>query len=55
MFSATKNILQTITRDPTTERVRSIQPGEQGVSMWDKLDDTAKAFNWYYLPGTKWV
>lgn len=46
MFSATRHILQTITRDPETERVRSIKPGEEVTSMWDILDKTAKAFSW---------
>ncbi|KAH7067817.1 hypothetical protein FB567DRAFT_256347 [Paraphoma chrysanthemicola] len=46
MFSATRHILQTITRDPETERVRSIKPGEEVTNMWDSLDKTAKAFSW---------
>jgi hypothetical protein len=46
MFSATKHILQTITRDPKTERVRSIKPGEEAQNMWDGLDNSAKAFRW---------
>lgn len=46
MFSATRHILQTITRDPETERVRSIKPGEEVTNMWDGLDKTARAFNW---------
>lgn len=46
MFSATRHILQTITRDPKTERVRSIKPDEKVQNMWDGLDHTAKAFKW---------
>jgi hypothetical protein len=46
MFSATRQILQTITRDPKTEHVRSIKPGEEVESMWDSLGRTAKAFSW---------
>lgn len=46
MLTATRSILETITRDPTTERVRSIKPGEDAVSMWDGLDKTAKAYTW---------
>jgi hypothetical protein len=46
MFTASSHILQTITRDPTTERVRSIKPNEEAVSMWDRLDTTARAFAW---------
>jgi hypothetical protein len=44
MFTATRHILQTLTRDPATERIRSIKPDEQINSMWDSLDDTAQAF-----------
>jgi hypothetical protein len=46
MFSATKHILQTITRDAKTERVRSIKPDEQVQNMWDGLDSTARAYKW---------
>lgn len=45
MFSGTRHILQTITKDPKTERVRSIKPGEEVESMWDALDHTAKSFS----------
>jgi hypothetical protein len=44
MFSGTRHILQTITHDPETKRVRSIKPGEKVESMWDGLDRTAKAW-----------
>jgi hypothetical protein len=44
MFTATRHILETLTRDPTTERIRSIKPDEQVKSMWDCLDDTARAY-----------
>jgi hypothetical protein len=46
MFSATRHILETITRDPITERVRSIKPGEEVASMWDGLDETARSYKW---------
>jgi hypothetical protein len=46
MFFATRHILHTITRDAKTERICSIKPDEQVVSMWDGLDQTAKAYNW---------
>jgi hypothetical protein len=45
MFSATRHILESITRDPVTERVRSIKPDEQVESMWDGLDKTARAYS----------
>jgi hypothetical protein len=45
MFSATRHILETITRDPVTGRVRSIKPDEQVESMWDGLDKTARAYS----------
>jgi hypothetical protein len=44
MFSATRHILESITRDPVTERVRSINPDEQVESMWDGLEKTARAY-----------
>jgi hypothetical protein len=46
MFSATRPILETITRDPKTDRVRSIKPEEDAVSMWDALDTTARSYDW---------
>jgi hypothetical protein len=46
MFSATRHILETITRDPKTDRVRSIKPDEDAVNMWDALDTTARSYNW---------
>jgi hypothetical protein len=46
MFSATRPILETITRDPKTDRVRSIKPDEDAVNMWDALDITARSYNW---------
>jgi hypothetical protein len=46
MFSATRHILETITRDPITERVRSITPGEDVTSLWDGLDKTARSYKW---------
>lgn len=46
MFSATRHILQSVTRDPKTQRVRSIKPGEKVENMWDGLDQTARAWSW---------
>lgn len=46
MFSASRHILETITRDPNTERVRSIKPDEKAESMWDWLTKNAQAFSW---------
>ncbi|KAH4012780.1 hypothetical protein HBI24_176200 [Parastagonospora nodorum] len=42
-FSATRQILQTVTRDPETEHVRSIKPGEEVESMWNGLGRTVEA------------
>ncbi|KAH8724248.1 hypothetical protein GQ44DRAFT_727902 [Phaeosphaeriaceae sp. PMI808] len=46
MFSATRHIMQTITREPLTGRVRSIKPDEQVPSLWEgdnlfRLDPSA--------------
>lgn len=49
MFTATRHILQTITRDPKTQRIRSIKPEEDVETVWDGLDKTAGAFSW--VPG----
>lgn len=46
MFSQARPILETITRDPSTERVRSIKPDEKVQSMWDDLDQTARMWQW---------
>ncbi|KAH3903967.1 hypothetical protein HBI56_234380 [Parastagonospora nodorum] len=45
-FSATRQILQTVTRDPETEHVRSIKPGEEVESMWNGLGRTVEAIGW---------
>ncbi|KAF2023459.1 hypothetical protein EK21DRAFT_105292 [Setomelanomma holmii] len=37
---------ESLTRDSETERVRSIKPGEEIISMWDALDTTARAYSW---------
>lgn len=44
MFVATRHILETITRDPDTERVRSIKPDEKVESMWDTLAESSTNF-----------
>jgi hypothetical protein len=44
MFTATRHILETLTKDPVTERIRSIKPDEEVKSMWDGLDETARAY-----------
>jgi hypothetical protein len=46
MFSVCAPIFNTITRDKETARVRSIKPGEDVETMWESLDQTAKAWRW---------
>jgi hypothetical protein len=46
MFSVTAPILKTITKDPKTERVRTIKPGEEDKSIWANLSTTARAVQW---------
>ncbi|XPS80532.1 hypothetical protein M3J09_012484 [Ascochyta lentis] len=46
MFSTAAPILKTLTKDPTTERVRSIKPDEKVESIWDGLDQNARAWSW---------
>ncbi|KAJ8107718.1 hypothetical protein OPT61_g8673 [Boeremia exigua] len=46
MFSTAGPILKTLTKDPVTERMRSIKPGEEVESIWDGLDKTASAWSW---------
>ncbi|KAF2126227.1 hypothetical protein P153DRAFT_378428 [Dothidotthia symphoricarpi CBS 119687] len=53
MFSQARPILATITKDPNTERCRSIKPDEQVTSMWDDLDKTAVIWEWSTQHGAK--
>lgn len=46
MFSTAAPILKTLTKDPATERVRSIKPDEKVESIWDGLDKNARAWSW---------
>ncbi|KAJ4983302.1 hypothetical protein SVAN01_11183 [Stagonosporopsis vannaccii] len=46
MFSTAGPILRTLTKDPETERIRSIKPGEEVESIWDGLDKSARAVSW---------
>ncbi|KAF3051114.1 hypothetical protein E8E11_006285 [Didymella keratinophila] len=46
MFSTAGPILKTLTKDPVTERVRSIKPDEKVESIWDGLDKNARAWSW---------
>ncbi|KAF1830577.1 hypothetical protein BDW02DRAFT_558680 [Decorospora gaudefroyi] len=46
MFSATRDILQTITKDPKTGRVRSVKPGQEVETMWDAIDYSARSFTY---------
>jgi hypothetical protein len=46
MFSTAAPILKTLTKDPETERVRSIDPDEHVESIWDGLDKNARAWSW---------
>jgi hypothetical protein len=46
MFSTAGPILKTLTKDPVTERVRSIKPDEKAESIWDGLDKNARAWSW---------
>jgi hypothetical protein len=46
MFSTAGPILKTLTKDPVTERVRSIKPDENVESIWDGLDKNARAWSW---------
>lgn len=46
MFSTAGPILKTLTKDPLTERVRSIKPDENVESIWDSLDQNARAWSW---------
>lgn len=46
MFSTAGPILKTLTKDPVTERVRSIKPDEEVESIWDGLDKNARAWSW---------
>lgn len=46
MFSTAGPILKTLTKDPVTDRTRSIKPGEEVESIWDGLDKTARAVTW---------
>lgn len=46
MFSTAGPILKTLTKDPVTERVRSIKPDEKAESIWDSLDENARAWSW---------
>lgn len=48
MFSTAGPILKTLTKDPGTERVRSIKPDEKVESIWDGLDKNARA--WSFSP-----
>lgn len=45
-FSTAGPILKTLTKDPKTERVRSIKPDEKVESIWDGLDKSAQAWSW---------
>jgi hypothetical protein len=44
IFQGVRHILQTLTHDPETKRVRSIKPDEKVTSMWDNIGKTAKAW-----------
>jgi hypothetical protein len=46
MFSVSAPILKTIIKDPKTERVRTIKPGEEDKSIWANLSTTARAVQW---------
>ncbi|KAH6625600.1 hypothetical protein C7974DRAFT_434634 [Boeremia exigua] len=46
MFSTAGPILKTLTKDPDTDRMRSIKPGENVQSIWDGLDENARAWSW---------
>ncbi|KAJ4369485.1 hypothetical protein N0V86_009320 [Didymella sp. IMI 355093] len=46
MFSTAGPILKTLTKDPVTERVRSIKLDEKVESIWDGLDKNARAWSW---------
>jgi hypothetical protein len=46
MFSTTGPILKTLTKDPVTERVRSIKANDEVESIWDGLDKNARAWSW---------
>jgi hypothetical protein len=46
MFSATRYVFQAITKDANTDRIRSIQPDENVMSMWDDLEKIAESYNW---------
>ncbi|KAH7339212.1 hypothetical protein BKA66DRAFT_581855, partial [Pyrenochaeta sp. MPI-SDFR-AT-0127] len=53
MFSATRDVLETITREPDTERVRSIKLGEKVESMWDVVTKSSKTFSWSPTAGAE--
>jgi hypothetical protein len=40
IYSGQRHILQTLTKDPTSGRVRSIRPGENVENMWDSMNHT---------------
>ena len=44
-FMLAKPILETLTKDPTTDRVRSIRPGEKVEAIWDSIKP-GKTFSW---------
>jgi hypothetical protein len=46
MFSTAGPILKTLTKDPVTERVRSIKPDDKVESIWDGLGKNARAWSW---------
>jgi len=50
MFNRCGPILQTITKDPVTERIRTVKPGEESKSIWANLHSTARAIQ--FSPST---
>jgi hypothetical protein len=53
MFSQVAPVLKTLVREPETDRVRSIKPDEEAVSLWDGLNKTAQAYSWSPHDGFK--
>ncbi|KAF2180722.1 hypothetical protein K469DRAFT_692577 [Zopfia rhizophila CBS 207.26] len=45
-FNLAAPILKTITKDPKTERARTIKPGEEVKSVWDSIETDAKIMSW---------
>ncbi|KAF2995552.1 hypothetical protein E8E13_003449 [Curvularia kusanoi] len=53
MFNQAAPILKTLYKEPESDRVRSIKPGEEVESIWHGLDTSAQAWSWSPNDGFK--